>query len=142
MSSSSSSAAAAQERDAAACDLLVALCASAANSYRQDTALRPFPPAYAAGPHTHPRERDVVGLRGALARLPVLPARSDALQALGEAEQSLLHWITAPAGERVRRASVERTVRARLAAVSTGSKGGSARRAEEGEADGREGRLF
>lgn len=124
-----------QERDAAACDLLVTLCTAAALSYRQDTALRPFPPAYAGEESTAaeassddrlqgttsaaaasqssslpPADRDIAGLRAALESVPVLPASEEELAALSLRSKALLLWLTAPAGDRVKRVGVKDTV--------------------------------
>ena len=130
-----------QERDVAACDLLVTLCTAAALSYRQDTALRPFPPAY-AGETTQaqsqaqsqaeaasadqaitptasssllssslpPADRDIAGLRATLEAVPVLPASEEELAALSLRSKALLVWLTAPAGDKVKRVSVKDTV--------------------------------
>ena len=64
------------EQDLVACDVQLSLFVAAAASYRQDSALRPFPPAFltAAG------ERDVPALQAALAALPSLAAVRAALE--------------------------------------------------------------
>lgn len=104
-------------RDPAASDMLLTLCCAAANSYRQDTALRPFPPPFVQAAETLESERDVAALREALVTVPRLqpPPSQRELQRLPQRTRSLLAWLTSPSGLRLRAVDAEATVRKKRA---------------------------
>jgi len=81
------------DHDLLACDVQLSLFVAAASSYRQDTALRPFPPFFLTGSG----ERDVEGLQAGLASLPSLEDVRRGLKEnsviLSAKLQKLLLWV-------------------------------------------------
>lgn len=85
------------DRDMLACDVQLSLFVAAATSYRQDSALRPFPPALLLPGG----ERDLAGLAAAIASLPSLAEVRAGLDRPGGVPArlvSLLVWVLGTAG--------------------------------------------
>lgn len=99
-SSSSSALLALMQHDWAGADMLISLAAAALRSYRHESALRPFPPAFTAdGPADTERCKDVDGLRAAVAALPPpVPQLLPSWQALGPRSWDALDTFLQPRG--------------------------------------------
>lgn len=76
-------------QDPVAADALVAMCYAAACSVRQESLLRPFPPAFVDSSGA----KDVNGLCAALAAVPPLSAPSLQAQPLQQVQLQLLQWL-------------------------------------------------
>jgi len=101
--------------DPAACDVHVALFVSAANSYRFDSVLSPFPPILCSVGHHG--EKDIDSLREIISSVPtirMIKRRLEAGQSLPEGTLKLLHWILCANPSSLRLTSVPRKERGRI----------------------------